>query len=364
MNLTFVDDLVASWPMGWRIVIFLVALAVGVYCLVKFCDIFVDSASSIAKKAHISPMIIGLTIVAMGTSFPELAVSSSDSISALLDSTAEHQVHANIAIGNVVGSNIANILLVLGISIFFTPIIVKKETLKRDYPFLIIATVLFVIFGLLFGFTGATGDYAILRWEGIIFVVLMIAYVTYLVIDAKKHPVDVPGDEIKDIPVWKAILLLIVGGLGVFFGGEAVVFGAKGVSLAGATAIGVDANLAEKIVGLTVVAVGTSLPELVTSAIAAKKGEVDLALGNVIGSNLFNILFVLGISATINPIIADSTIVLDLIFMLTVTILLYGISFTKKLDRKFGILFLSLYAAYVIYLVLRVILATQGIILP
>ena len=177
MNLTFVDDLVASWPMGWRIVIFLVALAVGVYCLVKFCDIFVDSASSIAKKAHISPMIIGLTIVAMGTSFPELAVSSSDSISALLDSTAETQVHANIAMGNVVGSNIANILLVLGLSIFFTPIIVKKETLKRDYPVLIVATVLFVIFGLLFGFTGATGDYAILRWEGIIFFASITRYI-------------------------------------------------------------------------------------------------------------------------------------------------------------------------------------------
>ena len=364
MFLSFMDDAIASWPMAFRIILFLVALGVGVVFLVKFCDVFVDSASSIAKKAHISPMIIGLTIVAMGTSFPELAVSSSDSISALLESTAENQVHANIAMANVVGSNICNILLVLGISIFFTPILVKKETLKRDYPFLIAATVLFVIFGLLFGISGATGDYAILRWEGIIFVVLMIGYIVYLVIDAKKHPTEVNEDEIKDIPLWKAIVFLIIGGVGVFVGGEAVVFGAKGISLAGANAIGIDSNLAEKIIGLTVVAVGTSLPELVTSAIAAKKGEVELALGNVIGSNLFNILFVLGISSTINPIIADSTIVLDLIFMLTITLLLFGISFTKKLDRKFGILFLSLYVLYVTYLVLRVILATQGIILP
>ncbi len=361
MFLTFMDDLITNWPTAWRIVLFIAALGVGVFFLVKFCDIFVDSASSIAKKAHISPMIIGLTIVAMGTSFPELAVSSSDSITALLESTAENQVHANIALANVVGSNICNILLVLGISIFFTPIIVKKETLKRDYPFLIFVTVLCVVFGLCFNLSG---DYAILRFEGIIFVVLMIAYLVYLVIDSKKHPVEAEEDEIKDMALWKAIILLIVGGVGVFVGGEAVVFGAKGIALAGAASMGIDSNLAEKIIGLTVVAVGTSLPELVTSAIAAKKGQVELALGNVIGSNLFNILFVLGIASTINPIIADGTIVLDLIFMLTITILLFGISFTKKLDRKFGILFLGLYVAYVTYLVLRVILATQGINLP
>lgn len=361
MFLTFMDDLITNWPTAWRIVLFIAALGVGVFFLVKFCDIFVDSASSIAKKAHISPMVIGLTIVAMGTSFPELAVSSSDSITALLESTAENQVHANIALANVVGSNICNILLVLGISIFFTPIIVKKETLKRDYPFLILVTVLCVVFGLCFNLSG---DYAILRFEGIIFVVLMIAYLVYLVIDSKKHPVEAEEDEIKDMALWKAIILLIVGGVGVFVGGEAVVFGAKGIALAGAASMGIDSNLAEKIIGLTVVAVGTSLPELVTSAIAAKKGQVELALGNVIGSNLFNILFVLGISSTINPIIADGTIVLDLIFMLTITILLFGISFTKKLDRKFGILFLGLYVAYVTYLVLRVILATQGINLP
>lgn len=361
MFLTFMDDLITNWPTAWRIVLFIAALGVGVFFLVKFCDIFVDSASSIAKKAHISPMVIGLTIVAMGTSFPELAVSSSDSITALLESTAENQVHANIALANVVGSNICNILLVLGISIFFTPIIVKKETLKRDYPFLIFVTVLCVVFGLCFNLSG---DYAILRFEGIIFVVLMIAYLVYLVIDSKKHPVEAEEDEIKDMALWKAIILLIVGGVGVFVGGEAVVFGAKGIALAGAASMGIDSNLAEKIIGLTVVAVGTSLPELVTSAIAAKKGQVELALGNVIGSNLFNILFVLGISSTINPIIADGTIVLDLIFMLTITILLFGISFTKKLDRKFGILFLGLYVAYVTYLVLRVILATQGINLP
>ena len=353
------ENLMGNMHIAWQLLIFIVAFVVGVFCLVKFCDIFVDSASSIAKRAKISPMIIGLTIVAMGTSFPELAVSSSDSISALMKSTAEEAVHANIAMANVVGSNICNILLVLGFSIFFTPIIVKKETLKRDYPFLLVATGICVLFGLLFGVSES--NYAILRIEGIVLVLLMIIYIIYLIIDAKKHPVD-SEDEIKEFPLWKAIILVIVGGIGVYLGGDFVVFGAKGVALAGASAIpGVDTNLAEKIIGLTVVAVGTSLPELVTSVVAAKKGQVDMALGNVIGSNIFNILFVLGISATINPIISDDHIVFDLIFMLTVTLLLFGISFTKKLDRKFGILFLSLYVLYVIYLILRVVLAAKGI---
>lgn len=356
------ENLMGNMHIAWQLIIFVIALVIGVFCLVKFCDIFVDSASSIAKKAKISPMIIGLTIVAMGTSFPELAVSSSDSISALMKSTADEAVHANIAMANVVGSNICNILLVLGFSIFFTPIIVHKETLKRDYPFLLIATGIFVFFGLLFGVTES--NYAILRIEGIVLVLLMIGYIVYLIIDAKKNPVE-SEDEIKEYPLWKAIILLIVGGFGVYLGGDFVVFGAKGVALAGANSIpGVNRDLAEKIIGLTIVAVGTSLPELVTSVIAAKKGQVEMALGNVIGSNIFNILFVLGISATINPIIADGTIVFDLIFMLTVTLLLFGISFTKKLDKKFGILFLSLYVLYVIYLVLRVILASQGIYLP
>ena len=166
------------------------------------------------------------------------------------------------------------------------------------------------------------------------------------------------------MPVWKAILFLVLGALGIALGGELVVVGAKNLAVMGATAIGIEANLAEKIVGLTIVAVGTSLPELVTSVIAAKKGQVDMALGNVIGSNLFNILFVLGISATINPIVADSTIIFDLVFMMTITLLLFGLSFTGKLKKWMGFLFLGLYIAYLVYLVLRVVLASKGIWLP
>lgn len=345
----------ANWPLGWQLVIYVVAVALGVFCLVKFCNIFVDAASSIAHKFKIPPMIIGLTVVAMGTSCPELAVSAADSIGALMDGG-----NANVAMGNVVGSNICNILLVLGFSIIFTPIIVKRDTMKRDFPVLLGASALLVLFGLVFSFNG---QYAILRWEGIIYVIFMIAYLTYLVIDAKKHPQEDDGTEIKEYKTWLAILLVIVGAAGVVFGGEAVVFGAKGLALKAAVAAGADEDKVELVLGLTLVAVGTSLPELVTSVIAAKKGQSDMALGNVIGSNIFNILFVLGISATINPIVTGDEIVIDLIVMMSVAILLFGIAFitmlrnkeegTGKLGRGAGILFVLLYVAYLTYLVLR-----------
>lgn len=346
MVLSFVD----GWHPALQIAAFIVALLVGTFCLVKFCDYFVDSASSIAKKLHVSPMIIGLTIVAMGTSCPELAVSASDSISCLINGG-----NANVAMGNVVGSNICNILLVLGFSAVFTPIIVKKETFKRDFPALLVASALLVIFGIFFvtGKLAGVADYAIMRWEGIIFVVLMIGYLVFLVINAKKNPVDVENDEIKEMKTWKAILFIVLGAIGIAIGGELVVFGAKGLSLAGAKAIGVDADLAESLVGLTIVAVGTSLPELVTSVVAAKKGEVDMALGNVIGSNLFNILFVLGIAGTINPLTTGSQIVFDLAFMMIVTVALVLFSLNKKLSKREGFIFLSLYVLYLTYLVLR-----------
>ena len=198
-----------------------------------------------------------------------------------------------------------------------------------------------------------TGNYAILRWEGIILVVLIIAYMTYLVIDAKRHPTEDNQEEIKDMKIWLAIILVIVGAVGIALGGEFVVFGAKGLALTGADAIHVDHDLAESLVGLTIVAVGTSLPELVTSIVAAKKGQNDIALGNVIGSNIFNILFVLGIAATVNPLTSGGTIVFNLIVMMSVTILLFALAFTKKLGRKTGILFLSLYAVYLAFLILN-----------
>jgi len=344
-----IPEFYESWHIAPKLLILLAFMIVGVFFLVKFCDLFVGASSSIAKKLHIAPMIIGLTVVAMGTSCPELAVSVSDSIACL-----NNGGNANVAIGNVVGSNICNILLVLGLSIVFTPIFVKKSSLKKEFPFLLGISLLLVCFVLISG--AVTGTYEISRWMGIVFVVLMIAYIIFLVIDAKRNPTeDNNEEEIKDMKMWKAILFVVVGALGIACGGEFVVFGAKGLAVTGATAMGIDSDLAESLVGLTIVAVGTSLPELVTSVVAAKKGENDIALGNVVGSNIFNILFVLGISATVNPLTTGSQIIVDLIVMMSVTVLLFGFALTKKLNKKMGFIFVGIYVLYLTYLILRTV---------
>ena len=356
MILTFVD----SWPIYIQSIAFVVGLIVGTICLVKFCDIFVDSASTIAKKLHISELIIGLTVVAIGTSCPELAVSVSDSISSLLENS-----NANVAIGNVIGSNICNLLLVLGFSAVFTPIVVKKSVCKREYPFLLIISALLVLFVILFG-TGSsiTGNYAILRWEAIILVVLMFVYIWFLIHNAKKHPDEqlnteeekLTEEKEKDMKLWKAIILVIVGAAGIVFGGEAVVFGAKGLALQVSDAAHLDHDLAESLVGLTIVAVGTSLPELVTSVVAAKKGQNELALGNVIGSNIFNILFVLGIAGTVNPLTTGSQVIIDAVVMMTATIVVFIFALTGKIKRSGGIALLCMYGAYLAYLIVRTII--------
>ncbi len=347
-------SLIESWPIALQVITFIVALVVGVFCLVKFCDMFVDGSVALAKKAKISPLIIGLTVVAIGTSCPELAVSVSDSISCLINGG-----NANVAIGNVVGSNICNLLIVLGFSAIFTPIIVKKSICKREYPFLLMVTAFCIFFGLLFGLHSITGDYAIVRWEGIVLVILCIVYILFLIYNAKKHPEDIDLEAEEDeapMKVWKMLLFIILGAAGVILGGELVVFGAKGVALAGADAMKIDHDLAESLVGLTVVAVGTSLPELVTSIVAAKKGQNEMALGNVIGSNIFNILFVLGISATINPLTTGAQIVVDLIVMGFATITVFAIALTGKIKKWQGGLLIGMYAAYVVYLVIRTVM--------
>lgn len=348
------NELIAGWHPALQIAMYIVGLALGVFCLVKFCDIFVDASVSIAKKLKISPLIIGLTIVAMGTSLPELAVSVSDSIQCLVEGG-----NANVAIGNVVGSNICNILLVLGFSVVFTPIAVKKNVSKRELPILLGTTAIAVLFIALFGLNAAAdvNDLAITRWEGAILVVLMVAYMTYVVIMAKKHPEELDeAEEVKgDMPLWKSILLVIVGGAGIILGGQLVVFGAKGLALKGATALKLDADLAEALVGLTIVAVGTSLPELVTSVIAAKKGENDIALGNVIGSNIFNMLFVMGLAGVVNPLTTGSQVLVDAFVMLGVTALLFVFGLRGRLTKAHGITLLCIYVAYLAYLILRTV---------
>lgn len=350
------NDLIVNWHPALQIATYVVGLALGVFCLVKFCDIFVESSSAIAKKLKISPLIIGLTIVAMGTSLPELAVSVSDAIQCLTEGG-----NANVAIGNVVGSNICNILLVLGFSVTFTPIAVKKNISRRELPILLVITAVVVLFIALFGLNNAASlnDLAITRWEGIILVALMIAYMTFVVITAKKHPEQIDmeneSEEKPIMPLWKAIILVAVGAVGIILGGQFVVFGAKGLALKGASAMHLDADLAEALVGLTIVAVGTSLPELVTSVIAAKKGENEIALGNVIGSNLFNMLFVMGIAATVNPLTTGSQVLVDAFVMLAATALLFIFGLKGKLGRAHGITLLCIYVLYLAYLILRTV---------
>lgn len=352
MLVDFLNGLTDELHVGIQIALFVVGLALGVFCLVKFCDWFVDGAGVVAAKLKVSPLIIGLTIVAMGTSLPELAVSVSDSISSIGGG------HANVAIGNVVGSNICNILLVLGFSVVFTPIAVKKSVNRREIPILLGVTAIAVLFVCLFGITvDGQQTFAITRWEGAILVVGIVSYIVYLVLAAKRHPQRIESeDEIKDMPWWKAILFVVVGAIGIILGGQLVVFGAKGLALQGAYALKLNHDMSESLVGLTIVAVGTSLPELVTSAVAARKGQNELALGNVIGSNIFNILFVLGISAVVNPLTTGTQVLVDAFVMLAITVLLMVFAMRGKLTRTHGAIFLSCYGVYLIYLILRTVL--------
>lgn len=352
-------DLFNGWikdlHVGLQLALFVAGLALGVFCLVKFCDWFVDGAGVIAAKLRVSPLVIGLTVVAMGTSLPELAVSVSDSVSALSGGG-----NANVAIENVLGSNICNILLVLGFSVVFTPVAVKKSVNRREMPILLIVTSVAALFICLFGLHGAASldDIAVTRWEGVILTVGIVAYVSYLVVSAKRRPerLGESDGEISDMPWWKALLFVIAGAVGIILGGQLVVFGAKGLALQGAYGLGLDRDLSEALVGATVVAVGTSLPELVTSTVAAKKGQNELALGNVIGSNIFNLLFVLGISSVVNPLSTGSQAITDAFVMLAVTALLYVFSSRGTLKRSHGIALLCCYGVYLLYIVLRTIL--------
>ncbi len=347
--------LIEAWPEPVKMIIYVLAICIGVFALVKASDVFVDSSCVIAKKLKVPSIIIGLTIVSFGTSAPELAVSVSDSITTMINGG-----NANVAIGNVVGSNICNILLVLGCSAIFTPIMVKKSLCKKEYPFLIGVTILCLIFGLFFGlntvFDGK--DFAIVRIEGAILVIGIIIYVVMLIKGAKKGDAENEEAEhnIKDMSMVKAIILTIIGLAGIVIGGEAVVYGAKNMAYSIGSYAKIDHDIVESLVGLTIVAVGTSLPELVTSVVAAKKGENDIALGNVIGSNIFNILFVLGLSSVVNPLTTGSQIVVDLLVMNVSTLIVFFMCLKGKISKKGGLFLILLYCCYVGYLILRTFL--------
>lgn len=312
----------------------IVLLIVGFIMLVKGADWFVEGASEAAERLGIPQLVIGLTIVAMGTSAPEAAIS--------ISAAAKHS--ADIAVGNVLGSNILNILLILGITAVITPLAVKKSTVKYEIPFVVAISVLMALLGLIDGKMG--------RIDGIVLWGCFILYMAYLLKMAKKDPE--PQSEKEKIEetlpkahfsVLKIVILIIVGVALIIFGSNITVDAATEL----ARIIGVN----ERIIGLTIVAFGTSLPELVTCVVAGLKKKADIAIGNIVGSNIFNVLFVLGTSAIITNIPYQSGFLIDSIVAVAAALFLWLLVLRKKkLSRVGGVIMLIGYAAFFVYLIM------------
>ena len=303
-----------------------IILLAGFLFLVKGADWFVEGAASIAKKLGIPQLIIGLTIVAMGTSMPEAAVSI----------TAAINKNAGITIGNVVGSNILNIFIILGITAVITNVAIQKSTLLYEIPFMTVITIILLIFGI----TGSEVTFI----EGVIFWILFLIYLGYLFVMAKKGN-DQEEAEAKDNPVWKCMLLMVIGGILVVKGSD--------FAVSGATEIARYFGMSERFIGLTIVALGTSLPELVTSVTAARRGNTGIAIGNIVGSNIFNILFVIGTTALICTVPFESKFIIDTVSaVLCGAILWIGTFRHKELRKPCGVVMLLCYVAYFMYLCL------------
>lgn len=303
-------------------------LAVGFVMLIKGADWFVDGASKIADRFGIPQLVIGLTIVAMGTSAPEAAVSITSALKG----------NAGITIGNVVGSNIMNVLVILGLTAVIRAIAVKKSTIRYEIPFTIGITVVLAVLGL--------ADNTVSRLDGVILWVLMIIYLLYLLRMAKKGQ-----DVLEDVPelTKKDTLPRMI--LSILIGGALIVWGAD-VTVDAATELALIFGMSDRLIGLTIVAFGTSLPELVTSVTAAVKGKADIAVGNIVGSNIFNILFVVGTTALITPVVYSANFLVDsIVAVATMVLLLICVLPKKKLGRLGGVVMLAGYAAYFIYLI-------------
>ncbi len=308
-------------------------LLLGFVLLIKGADWFVDGAAGIATKMKIPQIVIGLTIVALGTSAPEAAVSI----------TAALQNNGGITVGNVLGSNILNIFLILGITSVITPVAVKANTIKYEMPFLIFVSILFPVLGFI--------GYSLGLIDGIILWVILLAFLVYLVMISKSEKSINSAEEI-DVPKpqgglknkwWFMIFITIIG--------LALIIMGSNFTVNSATFIAKTFGVSDRIIGLTIVAFGTSLPELVTSVIAAKKGNNDIAIGNIVGSNIFNILFVAGTSALITFVNFDLSFVLDSIVSIIAAIILFICCLrNKKLTRVGGIILLVCYTAYFSYL--------------
>ena len=309
-------------------------ILLGFVLLIKGADILVNGSSAIAKKLRISEIVIGLTIVSIGTSMPELFVSTTSAL----------QGASDISVGNVIGSNICNLLLILGLSSLIHPVKFQKQTKLIENPMSIILTLMFVLM--------CNINQDISRIEGIILLVFFIAFLIYTIVIGKKSKdeaiLEISLEEAKKISVVKNFVLIILGIVGLKIGGDLVVENAKLV----ATAL----NISEKIIGLTIVAIGTSLPELVTSLTAAIKGDSDIAIGNIVGSNIFNLLFIIGVSAVITPITYNISYNFDVIILFVAMILMCIFPFIKPKDemsRSNGLIYTLIYIIYMLVLIFK-----------
>ena len=307
-----------------QIVLQLALLALGFVMLVKGSDWFVDGAAGIAAKFRIPQIIIGLTIVAMGTSAPEAAVSI----------TAATAGSADITVGNIVGSNIMNILVILGLACAIVPIAVGKATLKIDIPFMIAISAIFLLLG---------WDGTITRVDGLVLIALFVTYIGYMIWEALHSNEE--GDEIKESPVWKMLLSTAIGLALVVWGAD--------VAVGAATKLAQIFGMSERFIGLTVVALGTSLPELFTSVTAARKGNADIAIGNIVGSNIFNILFVVGLSSMVINVPFAANFRIDMLVAIAACVFIWLAALKdKKLARWAGFTMLLGYVGYFIYLLM------------
>ena len=308
-----------------KLLVAVILLVVGFVMLIKGADWFVDGAAGIAARFGIPQLVIGLTIVAMGTSAPEAAVSI----------TAATSGNAGITIGNVIGSNILNVFLILGLTAVITSVAVQHSTVKWEMPFMHVITIVLAVLGL-------TGGEIVL-WEGIVLWALFLVYLGYLFRMAKNGSQEEEEEEL--LPLWKQLLMLIVGIVAIVFGSDLTVDNATII----AEALGMD----DRLIGLTIVAFGTSLPELVTSVTAARKGKADIAIGNIVGSNVFNILFVVGTTALITPVAFKAGFLIDsAVALIAGLILWFGVMKEHKLRRPVGIVMLVAYALYFVYLLM------------
>jgi len=311
----------------------------GIILLIMGANYLVEGASSLAKRLGVSTIIIGLTIVAFGTSMPELVVNI----------VAASRGATEVAFGNIIGSNISNILLVLGITAIITNVSIKRNTTWKEIPFALLSVIVLFVVANKFMIEGIE-IFFITRIDGIIMLLFFSIFIYYAFMMAKASKERVEADEIqiKKRNIF-LILLMIIGGLiGLYFGGE--------LTVNGAVFIAEQFGLSQFLISATIIAIGTSLPELVTSVIAAFKKNIDLAVGNVIGSNIFNIFWILGVTSIINPVPVPNFINFDILFLAISTILLFTFIFIggkRELDRKEGTFFIILYLAYIIFLIIR-----------